>query len=45
VKKTFKLVDETLRRRNLFEAGLLWIEAFALKRMFIVWRTWSGFEY
>ncbi|XP_044479527.1 guanine nucleotide-binding protein alpha-1 subunit-like [Mangifera indica] len=23
VKKTFKLVDETLRRRNLFEAGLL----------------------
>lgn len=24
VKKTFKLVDETLRRRNLFEAGLLW---------------------
>lgn len=25
VKKTFKLVDETLRRRNLFEAGLLWI--------------------
>lgn len=25
VKKTFKLVDETLRRRNLFEAGLLWL--------------------
>ena len=23
VKKTFKLVDETLRRRNLLEAGLL----------------------
>lgn len=23
VKKTFKLVDETLRRRNLMEAGLL----------------------
>lgn len=23
IKKTFKLVDETLRRRNLFEAGLL----------------------
>jgi len=23
VKKTFKLLDETLRRRNLFEAGLL----------------------
>ena len=45
VKKTFKLVDETLRRRNLFEAGLLWIEAFALKRKFIVWRTWSGFDY
>jgi len=46
VKKTFKLVDETLRRRNLFEAGLLWQEeAYALKRMFIVWRTWSGYEY
>lgn len=26
VKKTFKLVDETLRRRNLFEAGLLWLQ-------------------
>jgi hypothetical protein len=20
-------------------------EAYALKRMFIVWRTWSGYEY
>lgn len=30
VKKTFKLVDETLRRRNLLEAGLLWFTYLSL---------------
>ncbi|WOK91966.1 guanine nucleotide-binding protein alpha-2 subunit isoform X1 [Canna indica] len=30
IKKTFKLVDETLRRRNLKEAGLVWLYKFLI---------------
>lgn len=47
VKKTFKLVDETLRRRNLFEAGLLWNSLNFQKKkteMFILWKMHTSFE-
>lgn len=49
VKKTFKLVDETLRRRNLFEAGLLWAssENCMLKKNnnILTLKRWSDFGY